>query len=634
MEYQVLTKSLRFSQLENELQFKIIPTPGVFRNKYVQDDYASSSEYGMMTHDDDNALVHAFMMLDRIRRKNNPSHSHRYCDQLVDDLQNLLLCYNFGFRVRREETQTIISSMLAVKGCARPLASSILSYYENYYKSMTEECNSDYHTEYFALNFTDLYIKAADKALFLDQDTDLAMQFYHLAGLWWGDPSSFTVKSSVGKWQLMERRFIDILNNGGKNIQSDKSVFGDVLIPLAKVVKALEVGNDNVRITELANEGFLAYSQALEKAGDNLHLLRELVITAWALKKFSLLPALCCLKDEQPETVRTLTDSAKAAILAIRLPDAPTYPLRRYLIRPRSRRMDTMKNLLCFACAIDIARKLQNALRIAELGQDMAYYTSLDTLMYMLPARCRDNRDVGKLSVMNLAYMNDPNEGQMLKKYLLSGHGPGDCDTRKDATYPFVFIKCFTSRVDDLPMWEIYGDHAQGVCIVIDWAKTFRISAQATPLYRVCYLSKLGDIYTLDDNANQQLEHREEIREWLEKLRKICSELTDSESKRFFDTLLEGITYLFKDSSYHYEKEVRILYAFSEVSDHFQHTDGEYPLLFVQSEFPVIIREIVIGPKFPDRARRMPYIQEQIEYMCEINDSLCPKLTLSNIEYK
>ena len=254
--------------------------------------------------------------------------------------------------------------------------------------------------------------------------------------------------------------------------------------------------------------------------------------------------------------------------------------------------------------------------------------------MYMLPARCRDNRDVGKLSVMNLAYMNDPNEGQMLKKYLLSGHGSGDCDARKDATCPFVFIKCFTSRVDDLPMWEIYGDHAQGVCIVIDWPKTFRIFSQATPLYRVCYLTKLGETYTLNDNANQQLEHREEIREWLEKLRKICSEFTDSESKRFFDSLLEGITYLFKDSSYHYEKEVRILYAFSEVSDHFRHTDGEYPLLFVQSEFPVMIREIVIGPKFPDRARRMPYIQEQIEYICKINDSPCPKLTFSNIEYK
>lgn len=187
MEYQVLSKSLRFSQLENELQFKIIPTPGVFRNKYVQDDYASSSEYGMMTHDDDNALVHAFMMLDCIRCKSNQSHSHRYRDQLIDDLQNLLHCYNYGLRVRREETKTIISSMLAVKGCARPLASSILSYYENYYKGMAEEFDSDYHTEYSALNFTDLYIKAADKALFLDQDIDLAMQFYHLAGLWWGE---------------------------------------------------------------------------------------------------------------------------------------------------------------------------------------------------------------------------------------------------------------------------------------------------------------------------------------------------------------------------------------------------------------------------------------------------------------
>ena len=331
---------------------------------------------------------------------------------------------------------------------------------------MAEEYNSDYHIEYSALNFMNLYIKAGDKALFLDLDIDLAMQFYHLAGLWWGNPRSFTVKSPAGKWQLMERRFNDILNNGGKNIRNDKPVSGDVLIPLAQVINALERGDDNVRIVELANEGFSVYGQALEKAGDNLQLLRELVITFWALKKFSLLPALCCLKDESPEVVRTLTDNAKATVLAICLPDAPTYPLRRYLIRTHSRHTDIMKNLLYFACVIDIVRKLQNALRITELEQEMAYYTSLDTLMHMLPARCHDNRDVGKLSVMSLAYMNDPNEGQMLKKYLQSGRRSGDYDARKDAAYPFVFIKCFTSRIDDLPMWEIYGDHAQGVCLV------------------------------------------------------------------------------------------------------------------------------------------------------------------------
>ena len=235
---------------------------------------------------------------------------------------------------------------------------------------------------------------------------------------------------------------------------------------------------------------------------------------------------------------------------------------------------------------------------------------------------------------MNLAYMNDPNEGRMRKKYLLSGRDPGDRDTRKAATYPFVFIKCFTSRVDDLPMWEMYGDHARGVCIVIDWKKTLYTATQTTPLYRVCYLTKLGDTYTLDDDTNQQLECRQKIREWLKKLRTIRLELADGEPGRFFDSLLEGIAYLFKDSSYHYEQEVRILYAFSEASDQFQHTGGEYPLLFVRPEFPIAIREIVIGPKFPEIAQRMPYIQEQIEHMCRINDTSYPELTLSDIEYK
>lgn len=635
MEYCVLTKSLRCPQFKKELKFEIAPIPSAFRGKFVQDGYASSSEYGLMTHDDDNALGHAFMILDRLRHENSSS-NRRHCRVLlIDDLQNLLHCYSYGLTVRREETKALISSMLAVKGCARPLASSILSYYESCRKDITEEHYINYSNERYALDFVDLYVKAADEALFLDRDVDLAIQFYHLAGLYWGDPSSFTTRSTAGRWQLAERRFIGILHNSNEGIRINKSVSNDILLALERVTKAFGAGDDNTQIVELANEGFAAYDQALEKAGNDRPLLRKLLIIAWALKKFSLLSALCCLKEEPLETITALAPNVKDAILTMRLPDAPTYPLRNYTTtHMHSRYVDATKELLCFACTIDIARKLQNALRITKPGQDMAYYTSLDTLMYMLPARCRDKRDVGKLSVMNLAYMNDPNEGRILKKYLLSGHASGNHDTRKDATYPFVFIKCFTSRVDDLPMWEIYGDHARGVCIVIDWPTTLDTAAQATPLYRVCYLTKFGDTYTLDDDSNQQLEHREKIREWLKGLRAIRSELVDGRSGWFFDSLLEGIAYLFKDSSYHYEQEVRILYVFSEASDQFRYTSGEYPLLFVQSEFPVAIQEIVIGPKFPEPARRMPYIQEQIEHMCRINDTPYPKLTFSDIEYK
>lgn len=40
---------------------------------------------------------------------------------------------------------------------------------------------------------------------------------------------------------------------------------------------------------------------------------------------------------------------------------------------------------------------------------------------------------------------------------------------RKNARYPYVFIKCFTPQIDFLPMWEMYGDYAEGCCLVIDW---------------------------------------------------------------------------------------------------------------------------------------------------------------------
>lgn len=108
---------------------------------------------------------------------------------------------------------------------------------------MAEEYNSDYHFEYSAFNFMNLYIDAGDKALFLNLDIYLAMQFYHLANLWWGNPGSFTVKSPAGKWQLIEHRFNDILNNSGKNIRNDKSVSGDVLITLAQVINGFKCHN-------------------------------------------------------------------------------------------------------------------------------------------------------------------------------------------------------------------------------------------------------------------------------------------------------------------------------------------------------------------------------------------------------
>lgn len=66
----------------------------------------------------------------------------------------------------------------------------------------------------------------------------------------------------------------------------------------------------------------------------------------------------------------------------------------------------------------------------------------------------------------------------------------------------------------------------------------------------------------------------------------------------------------------------------------FRHTGGEYPMLFVQPEFAVKIKEIIVGPKFDKIAERMPYIQEQVEEMCEATGAKIPKMTISDIDYK
>ena len=79
---------------------------------------------------------------------------------------------------------------------------------------------------------------------------------------------------------------------------------------------------------------------------------------------------------------------------------------------------------------------------------ELAYYTSVDTFSYMLPSKAVDKM-LGRLSIMNIAYMNDPNEGKTLQKYLFSGQVPfeGDGKQRKNARYPYCLL--YTSDAAD-----------------------------------------------------------------------------------------------------------------------------------------------------------------------------------------
>lgn len=272
-----------------------------------------------------------------------------------------------------------------------------------------------------------------------------------------------------------------------------------------------------------------------------------------------------------------------------------------------------------------------------EMDQELAYYTSLNTFSYLLPNKDKNAKEWARFSIMHMAYMNDPNEGKMLLRFLKADQEPGGPYQRKPADYPYVFMKCFTSLIDDLPMWEMYGDRAEGCCIVLD-PKCFQNSQRETlPLYRICYIRKNKSYMTVNQDDNPLIDGKnlKEIKSWLKEIRDTFEKVkADPAVYRLLTEGMGEIRYLFKDADYCHEQEVRILYLFPGQDDSFCHTAGEFPMLFISPDFPVHMKEIITGPKFQDLAKRMPYLKEQLEILCRARGMDMPRLTMSAIEYK
>ena len=146
---------------------------------------------------------------------------------------------------------------------------------------------------------------------------------------------------------------------------------------------------------------------------------------------------------------------------------------------------------LRLAKAAYLSELLLDELNAEEDAEEIAYYTSAEVFSYMLPEKCTEEDDtadrLGKLTVMHLSYMNDPNEGKTLQKAIYGPSYGALQKGRKPLDVPFVFVKCFSPRIDYLPMWEMYGDHARGCCLVIDW-ESIKMDGRRS---RACSLSRL-----------------------------------------------------------------------------------------------------------------------------------------------
>lgn len=256
------------------------------------------------------------------------------------------------------------------------------------------------------------------------------------------------------------------------------------------------------------------------------------------------------------------------------------------------------------------------------------HYTKLRTLNCLLVKGDKEPR----LRLWNSAYMNDRYEGGVFSNFLLeaaSESGDDIINAEIDSLKSYfgnsiysrgqadsnVYITSFSMAKDSFQMWNIYGDNERGVAIEFD--KEFfdiRNSCQDS------VEDGRTDEYALY-KVNYQDELPEEMKKdfericfhicWIEsRLKGLKSADTESDEKKLFANAerevrtfiadrLNEVRFLYKERSYEYEKELRLV----RVSHECEIDDKNFsiPRLYIDVEREVENLKVLIGGKLTNQ---------------------------------
>ncbi|WP_026527146.1 DUF2971 domain-containing protein [Butyrivibrio sp. VCD2006] len=265
----------------------------------------------------------------------------------------------------------------------------------------------------------------------------------------------------------------------------------------------------------------------------------------------------------------------------------------------------------CLATIHYYVKLMEMCLSEFEWPEKLCYYTAFETLENLLPGSCTA-AEAGHFSIMNIGHMNEPMEGKTIFEAITNEQiFP---DSREKIEYPYVFLKSFTTKVDDLHMWEMYGDRAAGLCVVMDSART---SAHYS-LKKVCYLRNDAGRYKayMEDNDSMSATTMSMINDILEKLaEEYTGFIKRGGDKEKIIPLMQSIAYLFKNASYAHEDEYRILRMEDVDSDEIWATSEKGGKLFVQGKERTYISELIFGPKAENVEDKVPYLQYRCHFL-------------------
>ena len=289
-----------------------------------------------------------------------------------------------------------------------------------------------------------------------------------------------------------------------------------------------------------------------------------------------------------------------------------------------------------------------------ELGSiPLAHYTSpsvCERLFGIVSDKADDKVpvDSNKVSSMRMGsstYMNDPAEGEGLLELL--NLQDLELDNKLDCPVYNAFFACFSSRVNDLNQFRLYGKEngveASGCCLVFNkrrgWLKDPDISAsfrsltdtsnESTeisagvsdlvdvnlPLYQVAYIAYYDEyiakekcIIWLPNEENPKFGIRLEpvgknpswhefrigkLKKALENLIEKSNNISDEDRKA-----LEYICYLFKDFAFRDEEEFRLLKIEQIGSDKIEYCEATKSVYLPYADVRDIVDEVILGTNY------------------------------------
>lgn len=341
-----------------------------------------------------------------------------------------------------------------------------------------------------------------------------------------------------------------------------------------------------------------------------------------------------------------------------------------------------IKELLFISKAND--SRLSNAIStiLAVLNIPTIELGSIPLAHYTSPIVCHKlfgiGDEINPLRIGSSTYMNDPSEGKTLLEFL----DVQDLELENKVDYPTynAFFTCFSSRVNDLNQFRLYGKEdgieASGCCLVVnkngDWLKEVDLSSpfrslastqkgyaenglqdknshklpeielsifqfEKLPLYQIAYIA-YEDEYISREKCGRWLEmpHGKfgirlkpigDNKKWhefrLTKLEEALQELMNFlHNKNSFEEedkqILEYIRYLFKDFAFRDEEEFRLMKIAKIDAEEVKYCEASQSVFIPYSDIRDIVDEVILGTNYEKTSvrRKAEVFQYQMRKLC------------------